>query len=156
MVKRERTPDATEDAKKRTRMPPKPATFNPIKVATVEAANAVDANPPFKQLMKGMENVIQNPEKGNCVVYWMRMTDLRRTFSLFSDLFFSHGTYVVSDNRALSKASEKAKEDGVPVAALFVISPQDFIAHDRGARKIDFTLRNLRVIKVLQTNPAFC
>ncbi|TEB35633.1 photolyase [Coprinellus micaceus] len=130
MVKRERTPDATEDAKKRTRMPPKPATFNPIKVATVEAANAVDANPPFKQLMKGMENVIQNPEKGNCVVYWMRMTDLR-----------------LSDNRALSKASEKAKEDGVPVAALFVISPQDFIAHDRGARKIDFTLRNLRVIK---------
>ena len=148
MAKRERTPDATEDAKKRTRVPPKPATFNPIKVATVEAAHAVDANPPYKQLMKEMENVVQSPEKGDCVVYWMRMTDLRRTFSLYAICSFLMGL-VVSDNRALSKASEKAKEEGVPVVALFVISPQDFIAHDRGARKIDFTLRNLRVIEVL-------
>ena len=59
-----------------------------------------------------------------------------------------HATDAVSDNRALFKASKQAHRDGVPVVALFVISPQDYIAHDRGARKIDFTLRNLRVLKV--------
>ena len=53
----------------------------------------------------------------------------------------------VSDNRALSLASEHAKRENLPLLVIFVFSPQDYIAHDRGARRIDFTLRNLDVLK---------
>ena len=52
------------------------------------------------------------------------------------------------DNRALSLASACAKAEGIPLLTLFVLSPQDYIAHDRSARRIDFTLRNLAEIKV--------
>lgn len=55
---------------------------------------------------------------------------------------------IVHDNRALSRASDFARKEGIPLIALFVLSPQDYIAHDRGARRIDFTLRNLAVLKV--------
>ena len=54
----------------------------------------------------------------------------------------------VRDNKALSSASAQAVKDGIPLLALFILSPQDYIAHDRSARRIDFTLRNLQVIKV--------
>jgi hypothetical protein len=54
----------------------------------------------------------------------------------------------VFDNRALSYASDQAQEDGVPLLVLFVISPQDYAAHDRGSRRIDFMLRNLVLLKV--------
>jgi len=54
----------------------------------------------------------------------------------------------VKDNRALSQASEEAARAKVPLIALYIISPQDYVAHDRSARKIDFILRNLTEIKV--------
>lgn len=38
-------------------------------------------------------------------------------------------------------------KNNVPLIALFVISPQDYVAHDRSARRIDFTLRNLHIVK---------
>lgn len=122
MAKRERTPSATDDAKKRTRVT-KPETFKPIKVASVDAADATDANPPFKQLIQELENTVRNPINGDCILYWMRMTDLR-----------------LSDNRALSKAREQAQSDGVPAVVLFVISPQDYIAHDRAHAHVEFGL----------------
>jgi len=53
----------------------------------------------------------------------------------------------VEDNRALSQASAQALKDRIPLIALFIISPQDYVAHDRSARRIDFTLRNLAIIK---------
>ncbi|KAI0092062.1 DNA photolyase [Irpex rosettiformis] len=68
--------------------------------------------------------------KGDAVVYWMRMQDMR-----------------VQDNRALSQASSEAVQLGIPLIALFILSPQDYIAHDRSARRVDFTLRNLTCIK---------
>lgn len=129
MSKRERSASATHDAVKRTRVA-SPGSFTPIKVATPEAAAAADANPPLKQLVEEMKKGVKVPSKGDCVVYWMRMTDMR-----------------LSDNRGLSNAFVQSRMDGVPVIVLFVISPQDYIAHDRGARKIDFTLRNLRLLK---------
>lgn len=54
----------------------------------------------------------------------------------------------VSDNRALHQASEQAKSDDVPLLVLFTISPQDYAAHDRSPRRVDFTLRNLRCLQV--------
>lgn len=45
-------------------------------------------------------------------------------------------------------ASAQAQHDSIPLLVLFVLSPQDYEAHDRGARRIDFTLRNLQCIRV--------
>ncbi|THV08429.1 hypothetical protein K435DRAFT_832911 [Dendrothele bispora CBS 962.96] len=106
------------------------STFTPRKVATAEAAAAVDKDPPLYKLLNAVEDGAKRPEKGQSVVYWMRLADLR-----------------ISDNRALSEASEQAKKESIPLIVLFIISPQDYIAHDRGARRIDFTLRNLALIK---------
>lgn len=59
-----------------------------------------------------------------------------------------NSSLVVEDNTALATAAEKAKELGVPVIALFVISPGDYKIHDRGPNRIDFLLRTLRWLKV--------
>ncbi|CDR99981.1 related to deoxyribodipyrimidine photo-lyase PHR [Sporisorium scitamineum] len=69
------------------------------------------------------------------VVYWMRMHDLR-----------------IHDNRALAHASALAsarrqKGKGGHLIALFTITPADYSAHDRGARRIDFVLRTLASLK---------
>ena len=45
-------------------------------------------------------------------------------------------------------ASNQAKQQDKPLVVIFILSPQDYIAHDRSARRIDFTLRNLSKIKV--------
>ena len=63
------------------------------------------------------------------VVHWFKM-DLR-----------------ISDNRALALASDKAKEAGVPLIAIYIISPQDYEAHLRSPVRIDFMLRTLSVMK---------
>ena len=56
--------------------------FLPNKIATAENASKVDKDPPFLKL----EGVSKACEKikapnGECVVYWMRMQDLRGNFS---------------------------------------------------------------------------
>lgn len=48
----------------------------PGKIASFDAAAAVDANPPLKQLLKAMEDV-REVQPGEAVVYWMRMEDMR-------------------------------------------------------------------------------
>lgn len=101
-----------------------------VKVATAENAASVDHNPPFDQLMNAMNNGLRNVSKGEAIVYWMRLEDLR-----------------IEDNRAFHAASKQAKSDDIPLIVLFVISPQDYKAHDRGPRRIDFMLRNLKVLK---------
>ncbi|KAJ3802012.1 DNA photolyase, FAD-binding/Cryptochrome [Lentinula aff. detonsa] len=106
------------------------SSFAPRKVATARNAAAVDANPPLGKLLEEVNNQKQKAKKGDAVVYWMRMADLR-----------------ISDNHALSLASAQAKKEEIPLIVLFVISPQDYKAHDRGPRRIDFTLRNLTMIR---------
>lgn len=66
--------------------------------------------------------------KGN-VVYWMRDHDLR-----------------LNDNHALSVAAEQAENNGGYLVALYVISPQDYAAHDLGPRLVDWILRNLALL----------
>ncbi|KAF5344091.1 hypothetical protein D9758_008838 [Tetrapyrgos nigripes] len=124
MSKRSLSPSSAHPSQKRLK-----SSFMPNKVATAEAATKVDQDPPLFKLLYAVQNAVK-PKQGKSVVYWMRMADLR-----------------ISDNRALSQASTEAKKEGVPLIALFIISPQDFLAHDRGARRIDFTLRNLTMIK---------
>jgi hypothetical protein len=61
--------------------------FLPIKVASQEAAAAADAETPLSQLEMALDRRLQSPQKGDCVVYWMRMSDLRSNFTLY---FESH------------------------------------------------------------------
>ncbi|KAJ7507943.1 FAD binding domain of DNA photolyase-domain-containing protein [Mycena galericulata] len=104
--------------------------FRPRKIAAFDAAAAVDSSPPLPKLLMALKDGVGSPKKGDSVVFWMRMGDLR-----------------ISDNRALSLASTHANKDGIPLVVLFVFSPQDYIAHDRSPRRIDFTLRNLALIR---------
>ncbi|KAK6974962.1 Deoxyribodipyrimidine photo-lyase [Favolaschia claudopus] len=107
------------------------ATFRPNKIATAGAAAAVDSDPPLAKLLDASKHAGNGTRKSaESVVYWMRMGDLR-----------------ISDNRALSLASAHAKKNKLPLVSLFVLSPEDYKAHDRSPRRIDFTLRNLALIK---------
>lgn len=67
--------------------------FLPSKIATAENAAKADKNPPFRKL----EELTQACQKieplgGECVVYWMRMQDLRsnvfKAIFLHKDLSF--------------------------------------------------------------------
>ncbi|KAG1755580.1 DNA photolyase, FAD-binding/Cryptochrome [Suillus lakei] len=125
-MKRARSPSPLTMSKKgRTNSP-----FTPIKIATAEAAAAVQTDPPFLRFLDALRNVTQKPSKGQSIVYWMRMGDLR-----------------ISDNKALALASAQALEDQIPLVVLHVLSPQDYIAHDRSKTRIDFVLRNLSLMK---------
>ncbi|KAG1833381.1 DNA photolyase, FAD-binding/Cryptochrome [Suillus variegatus] len=127
MMKRTRSPSPLAMSKKcRTT----DSLFAPIKIATQEAADSVQTHPPFLRLLDALRNVVQKPSKGQSIVYWMRMGDLR-----------------ISDNKALALASAQAVEDQVPLVVLHVLSPQDYIAHDRSKTRIDFVLRNLSRVK---------
>lgn len=106
--------------------------FNPIKIASAQAAAAVDNDPPLPRLLKAIKGGPQHPSKGRAIIYWMRMSDLR-----------------LNDNRALSLSAEHAARDNIPLLVLFIISPHDYLAHDRGPRRVDFTLRNLKMLKTL-------
>jgi hypothetical protein len=101
------------------------------KIASPEAAAVVDAHPPFFQLRDAAKLVPIPQEPGQAVVYWQRMQDMR-----------------ACDNRALAQASQHAQQLNLPLVVLFVISPDEYAAHDRSARRIDFALRNLAELRV--------
>ena len=93
-------------------------------------AEKADADPPLDQLMRLQSEKKEDVDNGDSVVYWMRMEDIR-----------------IEDNTALALASEKARELGVPLLCLFVISPGDYKFHDRGPNRIDFMLRNIASLR---------
>ncbi|KAF8138439.1 DNA photolyase, FAD-binding/Cryptochrome [Boletus edulis] len=126
MSKRARSPTPPTMSKRGKSAHP----FTPKRIATAEAAEAVQANPPFLRLLAEMRNAVRNPQPGKSIVYWMRMGDLR-----------------IVDNRALAAASKQAVQDKIPLIVLFLLSPQDCLAHDMSKRRIDFVLRNLSEIK---------
>jgi deoxyribodipyrimidine photo-lyase len=51
------------------------------------------------------------------------------------------------DNKSLHLASEKAKEMGVPLITMYIVSPQDFEAHLTAPVRVDFILRTLEVMR---------
>jgi deoxyribodipyrimidine photo-lyase len=53
----------------------------------------------------------------------------------------------IHDNTSLHLAAEKAREAGVPLIAMFIISPEDWIAHLTSAVRVDFVLRTLEVLR---------
>ncbi len=91
---------------------------------------------------------LKDPVKGKSVVYWMRMGDLRSKSVYFASVYqLMTLLYIVHDNRALSLASAQAQNDEIPLIVLFILSPQDYVAHDRSPRRRDFTLRNLSILQ---------
>ncbi|CCO28156.1 deoxyribodipyrimidine photo-lyase [Rhizoctonia solani AG-1 IB] len=103
------------------------------KIATFDNAARVDGNPPLGKLQNAIsehKDELKTTSKGDSVIYWMRMEDMR-----------------VRDNRAFSAASNVAQELGVPLVVLFILSPEDYVSHDRSPRRIDFCLRNLIALK---------
>lgn len=66
---------------------------------------------------------------GDCVVHWFKR-DMR-----------------LSDNRALSLASKKAKDNGVPLVCMFIVSPPDYQAHLTSPARVDFEMRTLEIMK---------
>lgn len=115
----------------------------------------MDAAPPLRILEEALidqAKAIQTAPvpAGRSVVYWMRMTDLRGEPAI---LLMNHGasidaSFTVKDNRAMLAASKQAQKDGVPLVVVAAIVPSEYKAHDRGPRRIDFMLRNLRSVKV--------
>lgn len=55
--------------------------FNPIKVATAEAAATIDADPPCFKIQEYMQQGLPDPSGGRAVLYWMRLADLRSRFA---------------------------------------------------------------------------
>jgi deoxyribodipyrimidine photo-lyase len=68
-------------------------------------------------------------DKGKSVVHWFKC-DTR-----------------LMDNHALALASTKARELGVPLICIYLVSPQDLEAHLTAPVRVDFILRNLQVLK---------
>ncbi|PHH67357.1 hypothetical protein CDD81_124 [Ophiocordyceps australis] len=87
---------------------------------------------PIEELLSALEDTASTRAKidvKSAVMHWFKM-DLR-----------------ISDNKALALAAEKAKQAGVPLICIYIISPQDYEAHLRSPVRIDFMLRSLGVIK---------
>lgn len=81
------------------------------------------------QALKEMRKEREKIEVRDSVVHWFKC-DLR-----------------TKDNKSLHLASEKAKEKGVPLIAIYIVSPQDFQAHLTAPIRVDFILRSLEVLK---------
>lgn len=83
----------------------------------------------LEQTIKETQNARAKIKAGDAVLHWFKR-DLR-TF----------------DNRGLSLAARKAKENKIPLACLFVVSPEDYQAHCTAPARVDFELRTLEVLK---------
>lgn len=87
---------------------------------------------PIQTLEKALSETAEDREKiskGDAVVFWFKQ-DLR-----------------TSDNRGLSLAARRAKDSGVPLICVYLVSPQDWEAHITAPVRVDFMLRCLEVLK---------
>ncbi|KAH8203542.1 hypothetical protein TruAng_002290 [Truncatella angustata] len=87
---------------------------------------------PIETLLDALNSTTEERKKvkpREAVVHWFKM-DLR-----------------TGDNRALWLASQKAKEAGIPLIGLYIISPEDFEAHLTAPVRVDFMIRTLHVLK---------
>lgn len=96
------------------------------------AYNSDELPRPIELLLSALEDT-QESRKAisvrDAMVHWFKM-DLRHY-----------------DNKSLALASDKAKEAGVPLICIYIISPQDFEAHLTSPVRVDFTLRTLSVLQ---------
>lgn len=96
------------------------------------AYNSDEIPRPIELLERALEETKKEREKievKDAVVHWFKC-DLR-----------------TKDNKSLHLAAEKAKEKGVPLIVMYIVSPQDFEAHLTAPVRVDFILRTLEVLK---------
>ncbi|RAR09314.1 deoxyribodipyrimidine photo-lyase [Stemphylium lycopersici] len=100
--------------------------------------NSNEITRPIESLEKALKDTKQGREKvqsgkegghGDAVVHWFKR-DLR-----------------IRDNTGLSKAAELAKEKGVGLIGVWIMSPQDWEAHLVSPPKCDFELRSVGLLK---------
>jgi deoxyribodipyrimidine photo-lyase len=87
---------------------------------------------PIETLLDALDSTAHTRKKvkgKDAVVHWFKM-DLR-----------------TGDNRGLWMASQKAKEAGIPLIGLYIVSPEDFEAHLTAPVRVDFMIRTLHVLK---------
>ncbi|RDW82807.1 putative deoxyribodipyrimidine photo-lyase [Coleophoma cylindrospora] len=100
--------------------------------ARARAYNNDELVRPMELLNSALEDTRAQRDKigvRNAVVHWYKC-DLR-----------------TKDNKSLHLASQKAKEKGAPLIAMYIVSPQDFEAHLTAPVRVDFILRTLEVLK---------
>lgn len=100
--------------------------------ARARAYSADEIPRPIEELLSALQDTAADRKKidvKDAVIHWYKM-DLR-----------------CSDNKALALASEKAKEAGVPLICMYIVSPQDLEAHLTAPVRVDFMLRTLEVLK---------
>ena len=100
--------------------------------ARARAYTAEEIPRPIEELYSALDDTSKERKAvkvKDSIVHWFKM-DLRQ-----------------SDNTALALANEKAKEAGIPLICLYIVSPQDFEAHLRSPVRVDFMLRTLNVLK---------
>ena len=61
--------------------------FTEGKIANAEVAAKADEDPPLDQLMRLLKDGKKEATKGESVVYWMRMEDMRGTCSVLTLIF---------------------------------------------------------------------
>lgn len=87
---------------------------------------------PIEELNSAIKDTGKDRAKikaGECVVHWFKR-DIR-----------------IGDNKGLSLASKKAKEAGIPLICMYIVSPQDWTAHVTSAVRVDFELRTLEILQ---------
>ncbi|KAF2840979.1 hypothetical protein M501DRAFT_990911 [Patellaria atrata CBS 101060] len=109
-------------------------TFYPPEMSNERCAqyNANEIPRPIEELEGAIASTAQSRAKittGNAVVFWFKR-DLR-----------------IRDNKGLSLAGKKAREAGIPLLCVFVVSPQDYQAHLTSPARVDFELRTLAILK---------
>ena len=77
MVKRARSLSSTASPRHTMKKTREDSKFLPNKIATAENAAKVDAHPPVFQLLDAVHDKVKKATKGDCVVYWMRLQDMR-------------------------------------------------------------------------------
>ncbi|KAI0457444.1 CDP photolyase [Xylaria acuta] len=100
--------------------------------ARAQAYNNGKIPRPVEQLTAALRETSQARKRvkvKDAVVHWFKM-DLR-----------------ITDNRALWEGSEKAREAGVPLICIYMVSPQDFEAHLTAPVRVDFMMRTLHILK---------
>ncbi|KAI0605771.1 Deoxyribodipyrimidine photo-lyase, partial [Pyrenophora tritici-repentis] len=113
--------------------------YYPAEISNERCAmyNANEIPRPIEILEKTLHTTSQAREKirlgkdgsGEAVVHWFKR-DLR-----------------IRDNTGLSKAAELAKERGIGVIGVWLMSPQDWEAHIVSPPKCDFELRSVELLK---------
>lgn len=95
---------------------------------TLKRAKEIDENLPLEQLKTGF--AFAKDVKTRNVLHWFRTGDLR-----------------IEDNRALAKASEKARKSGKRLLACYLFVPEELEWHGWSAAKTDFLVETLRELK---------